>query len=325
MNRLLPCLALGALPAVATATDLDISVESGGLNSITVSPGQVVSYDVVGELTDSLNEGLALFSVDLDMPGATLTPAATPTAGNMVGFAPPLGLSNPAGFGGTQSGSSLKQVGGMQNTIKNSFAPQPSGSVATGIAQPGAAEVLASGTVTAPTQHGTYTLSASNVLANVIRQGESGAPTWFVDAAGLGSNTGLDVTVESLTQSTSSVSLGAGGSVTFNLDGGLGSAGKVYFLLASATGTSPGIPVDGLTLDLALDAFVTYTLTKPNQAPYANTLGAFDPFGMASASVNVPAGSFPTLAGASIHHAYLVLGGGAVDLTSNPVTLNLLP
>ena len=90
--------------AVATATDLDISVESGGLNSITVSPGQVVSYDVVGELTDSLNEGLALFSVDLDMPGATLTPAATPTAGNMVGFAPPLGLSNPAGFGAPRAG-----------------------------------------------------------------------------------------------------------------------------------------------------------------------------------------------------------------------------
>ena len=86
MNRFLPILALGALPALATASDLDLSIESGGLNAVTVSPGQVVSYDIVGELTDSLNEGLALFVVDLSMPGATLTPLATPTTGNMAGF-----------------------------------------------------------------------------------------------------------------------------------------------------------------------------------------------------------------------------------------------
>ena len=326
MNRLLSCLAFGALPALGMASDLNLSIESGGQNSITVSPGQVVSYDLVGELSDSLNEGLALFVVDLSMPGATLTPMATPTAGNMAGFAAPLGVNNPAGYGGTQSGSALKQVGGMQNTIKSSFAPKPTGSVVTGIAQPGSPEVLASGTVMAPTQHGTYTLSASNVLANIIRQGETGSPSWFCDAAGLGTSTGLDVTVESLSQSVGSLSLAAGGAVNFSLDGGLGSAGSLYFMLASGTGTTPGIAIDGLTLDLVFDSLLVYTLTNPNMAPYAGTFGALDSFGMGSASVTIPAGFMPGLAGAAIHHAFIVIGGtGTVTLTSNPVSLNLLP
>jgi len=46
---------------------------------------------------------------------------------------------------------------------------------------------------------------------------------------------------------------------------------------------------------------------------------------MGSASVTVPAGSFPTLAGVTLYHAYIVINGGVVTLTSNPTSLDLLP
>lgn len=325
MNRFYSLLTVCALGATAVASDLDLRIESGGQTAVTVSPGQIITYDVVGELTDSLNEGLALFVIDLGMPGATLTAAGTPTSSNMLNFDMPLGMTNPAGFGGTQAGSTLKQVGGMQNTLKNSFAPVPNGTVITGIAQPGAAESLVSGQVMMPTVSGTYTLSGSNVLANVIRQGETGSPSWMVDAAGAGSSTPLQVTVESLSVDATSLSLAAGGTVNFSLDGGLGSAGQLFLMLGSATGTSPGIPVDGLTLDLAFDSFLVYMLTHANQAPYSNTLGVLDGAGMASSSLTAPAGSNPGLAGATLHHAYIVLSGGAVSLTSNPTSLTLLP
>jgi hypothetical protein len=325
MNQFTYLVAACALGASASASDLDLRIESGGQTAVTVSPGQIVTYDVIGELTDSLNEGLALFSIDLGMPGVTLTPAGTPLSTNMLNFDRPLGLTNPAGFGGTQSGSSLKQVGGMQNTLKNGFAPVPNGTVITGIAKPGSPESLASGQVVMPTVSGTYTLGASNVLANIIRQGETGAPTWMVDAAGLGSSTPLTVTVEALSVNTTSVSLAAGGSINFTLDGGVGSAGQLYMLLGSASGTTPGIGVDGLTLDLVFDSYLVYTLTHPNTAPYAGTLGALDGSGMGSASLTVPPASDPALAGASLNHAFFVLNGGLVTLTSNPATLNLLP
>ena len=326
MKRLLCLLAAGAAPALASASDLDIRIESSGQTSITVSPGQVISFEVIGELTDASNEGLALFSIDLSIPGATLTPVSTPATAAMMNFASPLGMTNPAGFGGTQSGASLKQIGGMQNTLNNSFAPQPSGIVIPGIAQLGSPEVLALGDFSAPTVSGSYHLSATNVLANVIRTGETGAPTWLCDAAGNGTIAGLDVIVESLAQDVSSLSMSAGGTVNFSLDGGVMSAGSIYFMVGSASGTTPGFIIDGLLIDLNYDAFTTYMATHPNTAPYAGTMGILDGFGFGSASVSTLPGAAPRLAGSTLHHAFVVIDAlGVVTLASNATSLDLLP
>jgi len=172
-----------ALSAPGLASDLNLSITSGGSASVAVAPGASVVYDVTGELSDAANEGLALFAFDLSFDGGDLAQASTPASDPMQRFAPPQGLSNPAGFGGTVVSGDLVQVGGGQNTIQNSFAPQPTGVVLTGVAQPGSPETLASGVLTAPAAPGTYTLSLSNVVANVIRQGETGSPFWAVDPA----------------------------------------------------------------------------------------------------------------------------------------------
>ena len=194
-------LVLGAASAApALATNLNFRVESGGATFITVAPGAPVNWSAVGTLSDNLNEGLALFSVDLQWSGGNLPPAAAPTTNPMMNFARPAGVNNPAGYGGTVVAGKLVQVGGAQNTINNTFAPYPIGTVITGVALPGSPAVLATGQLTAPTQPGFYSLSASNLVANVIRQGETGTPFWHVDRAGAGSMTFLTVQVTSSAQ-----------------------------------------------------------------------------------------------------------------------------
>ncbi|MFT5476208.1 MAG: hypothetical protein ACI8Y8_001543, partial [Planctomycetota bacterium] len=183
------------LGAPALASDLNLSITSAGTNSIMVGPGEAVSYDVTGELSDAMNEGLALFLCDLNFSGGALPQAGAPGSDPMLRFASPIGLNNPAGFGGTLVSGALVQVGGAQNTILSTFAPQPSGAVVTGVAQLGAPEVLVSGVLTAPTTPGVYTLSVSNVVANMIRQGETGTPFWAVEPACEGTLVDLDITV----------------------------------------------------------------------------------------------------------------------------------
>jgi len=178
-------------PALGLASDLNLSVESGGMNAITVLPGETINWDVVGELSDAANEGLAMFVVDICYDGGTLSQGVTPTTNPMMNF----NLSNPSGYGGTPDVCSLSQAGGAQNTIDQAFAAAPVGAVITGVAQPGAAQVLLSGSFDAPLEAGVYSLTADNGVANVIRQGETGTDFWRCDAAPIGTTTNLTITV----------------------------------------------------------------------------------------------------------------------------------
>ena len=161
-------------------------------------------------------------------------------------------------------------------------------------------------------------------LASLI-WGETGLVTWFVDEAGTGTVTPLTVTVESLFADTNSLSLSAGGTVTLTLDGGASNAGNFYFMGASASGTTPGFVVDGLVLPLNFDAFTTYTINNPNGAPYSGKIGFLDGVGLGTTTITVPAGSFPSMAGLTINHAYIVHDGVSTVMTSNAEPLTLLP
>jgi hypothetical protein len=181
--------------APSLATNLNLVVQSGGLTTITVPPGAIVTYNVVGVLSDAASDGLAGVSLDLTFTGGPLAKANEPSSPPMMSFDRPAGLTNPAGFGGTVTAGKLVQVGGAQNTIANTFAPYPNGNVVTDVAQVGQALTLVTGQLTAPLTPGTYTLSASAVVANVIRQGQTGIPFWAVDKALPGTLTPLTVIV----------------------------------------------------------------------------------------------------------------------------------
>ena len=116
-----------------------------------------------------------------------------------------------------------------------------------------------------------------------------------------------------------------GGTQGLELIAGPDSAGRLYLLLGTASGTQPGIAVDGELLPLNVDAYTLYTLQHPNQAPLQGSLGALDGAGRASASFVLPP-LVPGTAGLSLHHAYAVFGpSGSVALTSNAVSLEITP
>lgn len=312
-----------ALGPAAIASQLDLEVRSAGSSSIVVGPGDSVSWQVVGELSDANNLGLALFLCDVHFDGGDLAPASVPTAPPMNAFAPPLGMSNPAGFGGTLSDGDLIQAGGAMNTIKNTFAAQPIGPVLTGVAAAGAPQVLMSGTLTAPIDPGTYALSLDHVLANVIRPGENGTPFWRVEPAGIGSVTDLVIEVQALSANVPTVSIAAFGSQVLSLDAGQVNAGRAYFLLGTFTGPLPGFNLaGGLHVPLNVDLYFQLTVSFPNTW-LANSFGTLDGLGKATATFTALPGTPAAAAGLVLHHAFVLLP--QKDFASNAVSLTLQP
>lgn len=183
-KRIAGAVALVLAAAVpAAATNLNLTIQSGGQSTVTVPPGANVPYGIVGVLNDAASDGLASFSLDLTFTGGPLAKADEPSSAPMLNFDKPAGLTNPAGFGGTVMTGTLVQVGGAQNTIANVFAPYPTGNVIVDVAQLGQAVTLVTGQLTAPVTPGTYTLSMSAVVATVIQQGQTGVPFWKVEKA----------------------------------------------------------------------------------------------------------------------------------------------
>jgi len=194
----------------AATINLTVKAEANGTNAITVEPGAAVAFRVEGTLSGTASDGLALLGFDVDFTGGALAantitpPSGTPSCANpMVNFVKLLGITNPAGYGGTLIAGDLIQVGGGQNTINNvaENAAFPIGEVIPQVAIPGGCPsggpaIVAAGSLNAPMADGVYTLQVSNVFANVIRDGESGEVFWATDPATLGTTTNLTITVE---------------------------------------------------------------------------------------------------------------------------------
>ena len=147
-------------------------------------------------------------------------------------------------------------------------------------------------------------------------------PTTDLDSNGV-----LDA-CEMLSATTTSLSLATGGSASFSLDAGADGAGLLYLILGSLTGTAPAIAVDGLLVPLAFDGYTQFTLANPNQTPWSGSLGFLDPTGAATASLALPAGSPPALAGAMLHHAFVTVdlaASGQLDSASNAWSIALTP
>lgn len=210
MRRLLVLsLAVAFGGSAAFATDLNVSVlgQQGEewLSEITVTEGTVVNYKVIGELSNDPNMGLALVGFDLCLPSVVLGPADVPDQPPMnnfvsdetqelyVGISNPVGECPPAcGYGGTIIDGCLVQVGGGQNTIMNTpvYALYPVGSVITYVGTFGNPVVLVTGTIPDLTE-GTYTLTLSNLFANVIQDSQSGDPFWTTEEITDGGTNGV--------------------------------------------------------------------------------------------------------------------------------------
>jgi pimeloyl-ACP methyl ester carboxylesterase len=125
-----------------------------------------------------------------------------------------------------------------------------------------------------------------------------------------------------------SISLLSGGTQNLALRTSADYAGKLYWLLGSTSGTTPGIVLDGQLLALAYDPWFEYTLTNPNSAFLGNSLGSLDGRGEANPTINLPSGMSPGLAGLVVHHAAIVIdipGLENVILATEPESVTLEP
>lgn len=219
------CVLITFLTFPIFAADIDVTVRdaTSGQTELVVLPGTELTFEVTAELTAGDTQGLALIVLDLACDagifGATQVPSQMP----MLQFTPPLGFSqNPQGYGGTAHGVWLEQVGGAQNVFshgawactENGECPAPStcngtqctplsglptGTLLTGIAQPGQSVVVISGTWTAPQEDGVYAIRVDRLSATAVRSGTTGDPYWKTEAAPPGDVTDLTVTVRAVT------------------------------------------------------------------------------------------------------------------------------
>ena len=135
-------------------------------------------------------------------------------------------------------------------------------------------------------------------------------------------------TLPLLTAAPPSLSLAQGGVHRFDLSAGTAAAGDLALLVGSASGTAPGFPLTpDVTLPLVVDAYTTALLAAPGGSPLAGALATLDTLGHAEATLTVPAGASPALAGVTLYHAYvrLDLPSAVIVEASQPVALVLEP
>ncbi len=191
-----------ALAGVPTQLNLRVERVSDQSSAFDVEPGDTVDYQVIGSLSDANNEGIALFIFDASYSCGDLDLMALPDTQESENFEIPGGIHNPGGPGGTNDvpgrEGDLVQVGAAWNTILNdvSNAPFPTGLPILGLGHTEA--VLMTGSLTIPedaTDGQKCVLSLSNVVVNVVRDGEMDDGTfWAVDAGDQGAIQNMSMT-----------------------------------------------------------------------------------------------------------------------------------
>jgi hypothetical protein len=119
-------------------------------------------------------------------------------------------------------------------------------------------------------------------------------------------------------------SLATGGVQSLTLQAGPAQAGRLYLVLGTLSGTTPGLHVPPVTVPLNYDAYFEYTLLHPDSPPLSASFGLLSQSGTAAAAFSLPAGlGLP--APLELNHAFVVLSLPSLQLefasNANPLTL----
>ncbi len=147
-----------------------------------------------------------------------------------------------------------------------------------------------------------------------------------------GDYTFFDLELASKTQLTSDragFSAKTGGAMNMGLDLGAANKGRVFIVLGSLSGSSPGIPLPGgARLPINFDSMTSLTLTLPGSAGiFPGTVGLLGTGGKAKASAIMPGVHLTPLVGRSLRFAGVVLpqGGSGAWGATNAVVHAILP
>ncbi|QDU86505.1 hypothetical protein Pla163_36560 [Planctomycetes bacterium Pla163] len=122
--------------------------------------------------------------------------------------------------------------------------------------------------------------------------------------------------------------ISGGAQQDFLLLGGSDLAFKFHWIVGSASGTDPGVLLaPGLLVPLNVDSYGLSTVYSPGKPPLVGSVGLLDQDGVSVRSFVVPFGLAASLAGLTLHHAYLVYDPFTLvfEDVSNAVPLTLVP
>ena len=178
------------------------------------------------------------------------------------------------------------------------------------------------GKVTAPTSSKTFGSSLS-VVPDLNEDG--GADLLIAD---LSRKTvyAYSIDMGGLSVSHGSVSVSLGGKQDLFVRAGSTHAKKLYLILGSMTGTSPGIAFGKVNLPLVSDAYFGLTASAPNTW-IANSLGILDGEGRATGSITLAPKQHTAFQGRTLYHAVLAIDlfPFSIDWASNSAALKLNP
>lgn len=123
------------------------------------------------------------------------------------------------------------------------------------------------------------------------------------------------------------LSVAAGANVNLTIEATVARAGQDYWVLASASGNTPGTPTGGgPILPLNMDGVFSRSVADANGPIFQNTNGILDASGNGSATIAIGPGALPAAAiGQYFSLAYATISGSTVTYTSNPVNIEILP
>lgn len=127
----------------------------------------------------------------------------------------------------------------------------------------------------------------------------------------------------SFSPDTCSISVAAGGTQSWTLQGEAAHAGQLYLIGGSLSGTA-GIPSGLVVVPLTLDGYTLYSLNNPNVPPLLNSFGSLSGSATANASFSIGAGLLPvSLVGTRAYHAYAAIDSTlTANFASNAVGLD---
>jgi hypothetical protein len=123
-----------------------------------------------------------------------------------------------------------------------------------------------------------------------------------------------------LTSDVASLSAAAGGTANLSLFGPEGTT-PAYLLLASASGTTPGLPIGPVVLPLNFDNVLVLSFLLRNSAHFVNTDGTLLADGTQAAQFTVAANELSPLIGFDLAFAYITRS--PVTFASNAVLVNV--
>jgi len=120
------------------------------------------------------------------------------------------------------------------------------------------------------------------------------------------------------------VSVAQGGTCTFLINGGVFAEGSGFVLLASASGTTPGVPYAGVTIPLVGDDLFLWSFANPYNGFLQGSPGNLGQWGVSHVTWTVPPETYTALAGTFLHFAFFRSDASGTHV-SNPVLVKLVP